>query len=150
MRTTLKYPGWALFVYLLIGQGLPAINYDLGVRMGTQDSAEVVTEVGVAFWKGKLTSDTGFALGDLIFYIPLLGFGLLTSNYVALSAALGITTYWPIVCLAAAINAQDAPGWSLDDTPFLIVLPMISMWGLWCLLLISHDLRKGKKKHYID
>jgi hypothetical protein len=111
--------------------------------MGTQDSAEVVTEVGVAFWKG-------FALGDLIFYIPLLGFGLLTSNYVALSAALGITTYWPIVCLAAAINAQDAPGWSLDDTPFLIVLPMISMWGLWCLLLISHDLRKGKKKHYID
>ncbi|KAK1737996.1 hypothetical protein QTG54_011290 [Skeletonema marinoi] len=125
MRATLKYPGWALFVYLLIGQGLPAMNYDLGVRMG-------------------------FALGDLIFYIPLLGFGLLTSNYVALSAALGITTYWPIVCLAAAINAQDVPGWSLDDTPFLIVLPMISMWGLWCLLLISHDLRKGKKKHYID
>ena len=24
--------------------------------MGTQDSAEVVTEVGVAFWKGKLTA----------------------------------------------------------------------------------------------
>jgi len=33
------------------------MNYDLGVRMGTQDSAEVVTEVGVAFWKGKLTSE---------------------------------------------------------------------------------------------
>jgi hypothetical protein len=29
--------------------------------MGTQDSAEVVTEVGVSFWKGKLTSMLLFA-----------------------------------------------------------------------------------------
>lgn len=84
--------------------------------MGTQDSTEVVTEVGVAFWKGKvqlsrdlhhmmrpylayltyLTSSLGFALGDLMFYIPILGFGLLTSNCVALSAALGVTVYWTI------------------------------------------------------
>ena len=38
----------------------------------------------------------GFALADLIFYIPLLGVGLVTSNQVALSAALGVTVYWPI------------------------------------------------------
>ncbi len=102
----------------------------------------------------------GFALGDLIIYIPLLGFGLLTSNHMALSAALGISVYWPIgkifakwlqlliqhststfsaVCLAAAINARGAPGWSLDDTPFLIVLPAISLWAAWCLWHISLD-----------
>ena len=115
----------------------------------------------------------GFALGDLIIYIPLLGFGLLTSNHMALSAALGISLYWPIgkifvtlhvcssalvtvadytfttVCLAAAINAQGAPGWSLDDTPFFIVLPTISLWAAWCLWHLSLDQATvlARKKH---
>ena len=38
--------------------------------MGTQEAAEVVSEVGVAFWYG-------FAFGDLIAYIPLLAIGLI-------------------------------------------------------------------------
>ena len=42
-----------LTLWCLSLTGLPAIKYDLGVRMGTQDSAEVVTEVVAAFWKGK-------------------------------------------------------------------------------------------------
>eukprot|EP00563_Minutocellus_polymorphus_P020674 CAMPEP_0197732740 /NCGR_PEP_ID=MMETSP1434-20131217/41661_1 /TAXON_ID=265543 /ORGANISM="Minutocellus polymorphus, Strain CCMP3303" /LENGTH=90 /DNA_ID=CAMNT_0043320005 /DNA_START=66 /DNA_END=334 /DNA_ORIENTATION=+ len=90
--------------------------------MGTQDSVDVVTEVGVAFWKG-------FALADLIFYIPLLGYALATyderkeTNKAYLAAALGITVYWPIVCLKAAISVRGAPGWFLDDRPFLVLLP---------------------------
>eukprot|EP00986_Skeletonema_menzelii_P001433 scaffold379_cov145-Skeletonema_menzelii.AAC.4 len=139
MREMLKYPGWVLFVYLLVGQGLPAINYDLGVRMGTQDSAEVVTEVGVAFWKG-------FAFGDLILYIPLLGFGLLTSNHVHQINKWNIHSTFTAVCLATAINARSAPGWTLDDTPFLIVLPMISLWASRCLWLLSLDSAKSTKK----
>ena len=133
----------------LIGQGLPAINYELGVRMGTQDSADVVTEVGVAFWKG-------FALADLVFYIPLLGYSLAAynerkeTNKTYLAAALGITVYWPIVCLKAAISARGAPGWSLDDRPFLILLPAIVAWVAWQMLCLergsSKRSAKGKQK----
>lgn len=77
-------PGWLLLAYLVYAQAIPAFDYDLGVSMGTQEPAEQVTAVGVAFWYGF-----------------------------ALAAALGITVYWPSVCLAAIIAAHDAPGWSL-------------------------------------
>ena len=96
--------------------------------MGTQDPADVVTEVGVAFWKG-------FSFADMLFYIPLLGYALATyddvtqKNKTYLAAALGITVYWPIVCLKAAISARGAPGWSLDDRPFLLLLPLIILWA---------------------
>lgn len=77
--------------------------------MGTQEPAERVTEVGVAFWKG-------YAGADLIFYTPLLGFGLaghLRETFwapVVLSAALGVTVYWPIACLWAVNAARCASG----------------------------------------
>ena len=104
--------------------------------MGTQDSTDVVTEVGVAFWKG-------FAFADMLFYIPLLGYALATcdeamqKNQSYLAAALGITVYWPIVCLKAAISARGAPGWSLDDRPFLILLPVIILWAAWQLVCLE-------------
>ena len=136
--TTITVPGWLLFVYLLIGQCIPAIDYDWGVTMGTQDPPEIVTEVGVAFWKG-------FALADLIFYVPLLGIGLWTyeRHPLYLSAALGITIYWPIVVFRAAVSARHAPGWSLNDRPYHIVLPVIILWALWALFRLqpaSHSL----------
>ena len=58
-------PGWFLFIYLLIAQAIPAFDYEIGVAMGTQEPAVVISEVGVAFWQG-------FAWGDLLVYIPLL------------------------------------------------------------------------------
>lgn len=45
----IQLPGWLLFVYLLVAQCTAAIRYSLGVRMGTQEPAGRVTEVGVAF-----------------------------------------------------------------------------------------------------
>jgi hypothetical protein len=133
----LQAPGWLLFVYLVYAQAIPAFNYDLGVTMGTQEPADTITAVGAAFWYG-------FALGDLLTYIPLLGLGLLghlraaTWHRVVLAAALGITVYWPVVCLVAVVAARDAAGWELaDETPYWIVLPIICLWaafGLWSLL----------------
>ena len=58
-------PGWLLLAYLVYAQAIPAFDYDLGVSMGTQEPAEQITAVGVAFWYG-------FALADLVVYIPLL------------------------------------------------------------------------------
>ena len=127
-------PGWLLFMYLVYAQAIPAIDYELGVSMGTQESAEAITAVGVAFWYG-------FALGDLVVYTPLLALGLIGFGLsrdwgrIALASALGITVYWPIVCLAAVASARDAPGWILaNETTYWFVLPTIAIWGGWGLL----------------
>jgi hypothetical protein len=129
----IQWPGWLLFAYLVVAQAIPAIDYQLGVAMGTQESAAVITGVGVAFWKG-------FAWGDLLVYIPLLGAGLAGHRMgrrwgeVTLVAAMGITVYWPLVCLAAVVAARGEPGWLLgDETAYWIVLPLIAAWGGWCL-----------------
>jgi hypothetical protein len=124
-------PGWLLLAYLIYAQAIPAFDYELGVAMGTQESAEKITEVGTAFWYG-------FAVGDLLIYIPLLALGLVADllkkqwNGVVLAAAMGITVYWPVVCLAAVVAARDAAGWHIaSETPYWIVLPLIALWGSW-------------------
>ena len=127
----LQGPGWLLLVYLIYAQAIPAFDYDLGVAMGTQEPAGQITDVGVAFWYG-------FAFGDLAIYIPLLAVGLIGvwsrrmwARFL-LGAALGITVYWPVVCLAAIVAARGAPGWNLShETAYWIVLPLIAAWGAW-------------------
>ncbi|MBT8118124.1 MAG: hypothetical protein KJN89_00280 [Gammaproteobacteria bacterium] len=133
----IQLPGWLLFFYLVYAQAIPAFDYDMGVAMGTQEPAEQITEVGTAFWYG-------FAFGDLVSYIPLLAIGLIGHwigkmwGRVILAAALGITVYWPIVCLAAVVAARHAAGWNIsDETPYWIVLPLIAFWGMWALWCIS-------------
>jgi len=140
----LQVPGWLLLLYLIYAQAIPAFDYDLGVAMGTQEPAEQITDVGVAFWYG-------FAFADLVVYIPLLAFGLighgLRRNWgcVMLIAALGITAYWPAVNLAAVVVADGSPGWSLpNETTFWIVLPSIAMWGVWGLWQIAGDFDRSE------
>jgi hypothetical protein len=129
---TVIVPGWLLCAYLVYAQAIPAIDYDLGVAMGTQESAAMITEVGAAFWYG-------FAFGDLVVYIPLLVAGLIgfaRRKYwgrVLFAAGLGITVYWPAVVLAAAVDARGAAGWDLDESGYWIVLPAITLWALWAL-----------------
>lgn len=141
----LQVPGWLLLFYLIYAQAIPAFNYDIGVAMGTQESADQITEVGVAFWYG-------FAFGDLVSYIPLLAIGLIGHwagemwGRVLLGAALGITVYWPIVCLAAVVAARDSTGWNLtNETPYWIVLPLIAFWGAWGLWFILKELPQDHK-----
>jgi hypothetical protein len=135
-RWSLQVPGWLLFVYLVYAQAIPAFDYELGVRMGTQESAENITEVGAAFWYG-------FAFADLVVYIPLLAAGLvgywLGQRWARaiFGAALGITIYWPTVVLAAAVDARDAAGWTVDEAAYWLVLPIIALWALWGLLLVA-------------
>ena len=56
-----------------------------------------------------------------------------------LAAALGITIYWPVVCLVAVADARDAAGWDIDDTAYWIVLPPIALWGLWGLVAVARN-----------
>ena len=127
----MQIPGWLLVAYLIYTQVPPVFDYELGVAMGTQESAAQVTAVGVAFWYG-------FAFGDTLFYIPVLAAGLVGVwqrrrwGRFLLAAALGITAYWPAVVLAAAVKARTAPGWNFgDETAYWVVLPAIALWALW-------------------
>ena len=133
----LQGPGWFLLFYLIYAQAIPAFDYDLGIAMGTQEPADQVSEVGVAFWYG-------FAFADLVTYIPILAIGLIgywlerVWGRVLLAAALGVTIYWPVVCLAALVAARDAAGWNLEnEAPFWVVLPLITFWGVWGLWRIA-------------
>lgn len=141
----LQIPGWLLLVYLVYAQAIPAFDYELGVRMGTQEPAHRITEVGTAFWYG-------FAFSDLVVYIPLLCAGLIghwldrTWWRVTFAAALGITVYWPVVCLAAVVDARGAAGWNIDETAYWIVLPAFVVWALWGLFAISRTAGKATEK----
>ena len=134
----IQIPGWSLFIYLLVTQCTAALSYELGVRMGTQEPVERVTQVGVAFlW--------GFALADLVFYVPILGLGLFAhwtgSTWAAptLGAALGITIYWPIAVLATVSKARSAPGWNLpNERGWWILCPLIAVWALIALLVLMN------------
>ena len=133
----LQVPGWLLLLYLIYAQGITAFGYDLGVAMGTQEPAEAITEVGAAFWYG-------FAFGDLVVYIPILLAGLVGHlrrarwGGIAMAAALGITVYWPIVCLAAMVDARNAAGWHLSsEVPYWVVCTLIAAWGVWGLIAVG-------------
>ncbi len=128
----LQISGWIFLIYLAYAQFIPVFDYQLGVQMGTQEPATQVTEVGVAYW-------WAFAFADLVIYAPLLIFGLIghlleTSwGRISLAAAMGITVYWPIVSMAAVVSARGANGWDLpNEGQYWIVLPLISIWGAWC------------------
>ena len=132
----IQIPGWILFVYLVVAQCTAAFSYQLGIRMGTQEPAEQITEVGAAFW-------WALAFADLVFYTPLLGLGLL-GHYLGsswallvLGAALGITVYWPIVSLATVKKARAAKGWHLSkERQYWVVLPVITLWGIFAIILL--------------
>ena len=123
-------PGWLLFAYLVVAQCTAAVRYSLGVSLGTQEPAERITDVGVAFFKG-------YAGADLIVYVPLLGVGLLghfvgsSWSRIVLGAALGITLYWPIACLWTVRAARGAEGWDLPkEEQYWVVLPLIAGWAV--------------------
>jgi len=134
----LQVPGWLLLIYLIYAQGISAFDYQLGVKMGTQEPVEAVTEVGAAYWYG-------FAVGDLLTYIPILCAGLIGHlrrahwGRIALAAALGITVYWPVVSLVALVDARNAAGWNISsEMPYWIVCLLIAAWavlGLWWLIM---------------
>lgn len=139
--------GWLLVIYLIVAQAISAVSYDLGVVMGTQESAQQITAVGAAFWYG-------FAFGDLVVYLPLLITGLVsyqigfTWGRIVLGAALGITIYWPIVCLATVVAARNAPGWHLPkESDYWIVLPVITIWAVWGLWWVTESAGTG---HHTD
>ena len=44
---SIQGPGWLLLLYLIFAQAIPAFDYDLGVSMGTQESADRFLKSGL-------------------------------------------------------------------------------------------------------
>lgn len=125
-----------LSLIYLLGQTMAVINYDFTVSLELQEPVEEITKVGVALNKG-------FGVGDTIVYIPLLFIGIIGMikrkqwGLYSMSGALAITMYWPIVCLTTLLFAKNSPGFNFSDyTTYSIVLPIISLFGLWGMLFI--------------
>ena len=128
--------GSLLALLLVFGQTLAVFNYDLTVAWGLQESEMEVGKVGIAYAKG-------FGFGDTLIYLPLLLaglFGLFERKKWAIFpmfGALAITAYWPLVCLYAVLVDKAAITFTTDKyITYAILLPLISIYGLWGMWLI--------------
>jgi len=133
-----------LLIFLIIGQSYSLIDYQYAVSIGLQESSEEVTKVGIAWLKA-------FAIGDTIVYIPLLFAGIIGMikkrkwGYFSMFASLAISIYWPIVNLSAIYLAKNDINLNPDKyVSFTIILPIISIYGLWGIWYIykNHSLLK--------
>lgn len=125
-----------LLVMIIIGQTGALINYKLMVRLGLQESKDAVSALGVAMNKG-------FAAGDTIIYLPLLLLGIIglllkkAWGLVTMTAALGITAYWPMSCLFYMWFAKGLPSFNfgcfVSYTVILISITVLSLIGLFYL-----------------
>jgi hypothetical protein len=48
--------------------------------------------------------------------------------------------YWPVVSLAALVDARDAAGWNISsEMPYWVVCLLIAAWGAWGLWFIIRE-----------
>ena len=123
-------------IMLLVGQTMSVISYDFTVLIGLQESKNMVGEMGVALNKA-------FGVGDTIIYLPLLVIGIVGLwlrkkwGLFAMTGALGITAYWPVVCIFFLLFARGAPGFNFTNfasyTILLTGFTVYGLWGLWYL-----------------
>jgi hypothetical protein len=133
--------GTILLAMLLLGQTMSLIHYEFSVLLGLQEAQSIVGEMGIAINKA-------FGAADTIMYIPILALGLVGIwrqkrwSIVAMSGALGITAYWPIVCLFLLFFAKGTPDFHFTRyTSYTIMLTLITLYGLWGLwYLYTHPL----------
>ena len=56
--------------------------------------------------------------------------------------------YWPIVSLAALVDARGASGWNIaSETPYWAVCTVIAAWGLWGLVMVIRDSLQERVTH---
>ena len=134
--------GILFLFFLILGQTMSFINYDLTVSLGLQESKEIVGEMGVAVNKG-------FGVGDTIIYLPILIVGIVGLwlkrmwGIFAMAGALAITAYWPMVTIFLLLFARGTPGFNFTNFTsygiLLIAFTIYGIWGLW--YLYSHRKR---------
>ena len=123
--------GIIILFMLFLGQTMSFINYEFTVSLGLQESIEQIGSFGVAVNKG-------FGISDTIIYIPLMLIGLIGTwtkkkwGIWSMIAALGITIYWPVVCLAIIFLSEGVPDVQFTDImEYVLILSFITFYGIW-------------------
>ena len=131
--------GILLNIFYLAGQTMALVSYDFTVEMGLQEATSEITAVGVALNKG-------FGLGDTVVYIPLFVAGIVglfrRKNWglYTMASAMGITIYWPVVCLSTLFFAKNADGWYFSDyASYTFLLSFIALYGTWGLFYLIRN-----------
>jgi hypothetical protein len=134
---------WALTIFgilivimLLTGQMISFIDYEFTVSLGLQESVDDIGMMGVA-------TNKAFGVGDTVVYLPILLIGLIGLwqkkewGIFAMTSALGITVYWPIVNIFIIIFSEGSPDFNYPNFTsivlILIVITIYGIWGLWYL-----------------
>lgn len=122
---------------MLMGQTASLFSYDFTVRLGLQESRELVGVYGVQV-------NRAFGLADTMVAIPLILISLagLAARkrwaLTTLSAFMGLTLYWPVTCAGMLIFLNGVPGFNL--TPGLrywTVFALHTAMAAWTLLYVT-------------
>jgi hypothetical protein len=123
--------GVFFLLMLLFGQMMSFINYDFSVSLGLQESVDILGDTGVAINKA-------FGVGDTMIYLPLLLIGLIGLwlkkkwGLFSMIGALGITAYWPMVCLFILIMTKGLPEFHFNSfIEYTVVLSLFTIYGIW-------------------
>lgn len=119
-----------LAIFLIAGQSLSLIDYDLAVSLGLQESVKEINEIGIVWGKG-------FAFGDTVLYLPLLIAGIIGLlkfkrwGLYAMIGSLAISIYWPIIHLYVIYSGREVFELNPDKyISFPITLSLIIIYGL--------------------
>ncbi|MFC1672645.1 hypothetical protein ACFL12_00690 [Pseudomonadota bacterium] len=128
--------GLVLNTLFVLGQVYSLIDYERTVTWGLQEPAAEIGNTGMAF-------NFGFAVADTVFYVPVFLAGLLglwqrkAWGAVALTAACGVSVYWPVMSTAAAQFGQGQAGFGYPSPIAYLPLTLPSfvygVWGMWYL-----------------
>jgi hypothetical protein len=124
-------------IVLLLGQTTALVAYDFAVRLGLQESAQEVTEFGVAM-------NRAFGVSDTAIYLPLIVLslvGLVSRKRWALAttaAAMGISAYWAVTMAFVLVFAGGVPGYHLvPGIEYWIPLGAYMVFGIWGILYLA-------------
>jgi len=122
--------------FFIIGQSTTLFAYDFAVRIGLQESAELVGEYGVRV-------NRSFGLADTVVSIPLAILSLLGLflrrqwALTILAAFMGVTLYWPICCAGLLLFLPGAPGYNFAPSiGYWLIFAFHVGFALWTLFLI--------------
>lgn len=124
-------------VVMLTGQTLAVFDYDLAVRLGLQESIDLVSGYGVQV-------NRAFGASDTLIYIPLMAVSLVGLflrkrwSLLTTAAVAGISAYWSTTIAFAFVFLPAAQGYANVPTPaiwgFVLTYLVFGVWGLAYLL----------------
>jgi hypothetical protein len=124
-------------IFLLAGQTLCLFDYDFTVRMGLQEDSKAIGEYGIQV-------NRAFGLGDTVVLIPLTALALIGLvlkkrwALTALAAAMGVTLYWPFVCIGLFSFLDGVAGYTLvPGFTYWVAFGLHMGFALWTLLYIA-------------